>query len=363
ATGGEAQRLTFHSANEYPYEFSRDNKTVYFGAARMDAAANRQYPTGSMPELYAVSVNGGRIDQVLTTPAEDIKWSNNGKIMLYHDKKGGENPWRKHHQSAIARDIWMMDAQTGKHTQLTSFAGEDRNPVFADNDKSVYFLSEASGTFNVHKMSLDKGATPTAVTSFKKQPVRFLTAADNGTLCFSYDGDIYTKSNGGEAKKVAITISADAKNNNERTVNVTGGVQDLAVSPNGKEVAFVYRGEVFVTSVEGGSTKRITNTPEQERNVSFSPDGKSLLYASERGRGWKIYQTQLARKEEPYFFASTILKETPVIENDKLNYQPQYSPDGKEIAFIEERQNLKVYNIASKQVRTLLTDNDLFAMT
>jgi tricorn protease len=71
---------------------------------------------------------------------------------------------------------------------------------------------------------------------------------------------------------------------------------------------------------------------------------------------------QITRKEEPYFFASTVLKETPVIENDKLNYQPVYSPDGKEIAFIEDRMNLKVYNIANKQTRTLLTSNELFAM-
>ena len=363
ATGGEAQRITFHSVNEHPYEFSPDNKTIYFGAARQDAASNRQYPTGAMPELYAVSINGGRVEQVLTTPAEDIKWSKNGKVMLYHDKKGGENTWRKHHQSAIARDIWMYDAQNGKHTMLTSFAGEDRNPVFADNDKTVFYLSEANGTFNVHKMALDKPAAGTAVTAFKKHPVRFLSASNDGTLCFSYDGDIYTKQANGGPQKVAITIAADAKNNNERTVTVTGGVQDLAVSPNGKEVAFIHRGEIFVTSVEGGTTKRITNTPEQERHVSFSPDGKSLLYSSERGSGWKIYQTQLVRKEEPYFFISTLLKETPVIENEKLNYQPQYSPDGKEIAFIEDRQNLKVYNIATKQVRTLLTNNDLFAMT
>jgi Tol biopolymer transport system component/C-terminal processing protease CtpA/Prc len=363
ATGGEAQRLTFHSTNEYPYEYSPDNKTVYFGAARLDAATNRQYPTGAMPELYAVSINGGRVDQVLTTPAEDVKWSKNGKVMLYHDKKGGENMWRKHHQSAIARDIWMYDAQNGKHTMLTSFSGEDRNPVFAENDKTVFYLSEANGTFNVHKLAIDKPATATAVTAFKKHPVRFLSTSNDGILCFSYDGDIYTKQGNGEPQKVAITIAADAKNNNERTVNVTGGVQDLAVSPNNKEVAFIHRGEVFVTSVEGGTTKRITNTPEQERNVSFSPDGKSLLYSSERGKGWKVYQTQLVRKEEPYFFMSTILKETPVIENDKLNYQPLFSPDGKEIAFIEDRQNLKVYNLATKQVRTLLTNNDLFAMT
>jgi Tol biopolymer transport system component len=362
ADGGEARRVTLHSANEFPYEFSRDGKTVYFGAARMDAATNRQFPTGSMPELYSVPVNGGRVTQVMTTPAEDIKWSKNGNVMVYHDKKGGENIWRKHHQSAIARDIWMYDTKSNKHTQLTSFAGEDRNPVFADGDKTVFFLSEANGTFNVHRLSLDKPAQVTAVTNFKKHPVRFLSAADDGTLAFGYDGGIYIKRGNTETQQVNIQIAADAKGNNERIVNVASNVQDLAVSPNGKEVAFIHRGEIFVTSVEGGSTKRITNTTEQERNVSFSPDGKSLLYASERGRGWKIYQTQLVRKEEPYFFASTILKEVPVIENDKLNTQPQFSPDGKEIAFIEDRMTLKVYNIASKQARTVLTNNDLFAM-
>ena len=362
SAGGEVQRLTYHSANEYPYDFSPDGKTVYFGGSRLDAVENRQFPTGSMPELYSVSLAGSRVQQVFTTPAEDVKWNSKGDVLLYHDKKGGENTWRKHHTSAIARDIWMYDAKARKHTKLTSFAGEDRNPVFADNDQTVYFLSEAGGTFNVHKMALaDK--KPAAVTSFTKHPVRFLTAAKDGTLSYSYNGDLYTQKPKSQPQKVNVVIHTEGKSNNERVVTVGTGVRDLAVAPNGKEVAFIYRGEVFVSSVEGGTTKRITNTPEQERNVSFSPDGKSLLYSSERGRGWKIYQAQISRKEEPYFFASTVVKETPIIENDKENYQPEFSPDGKEIAFIEDRMYLKVYNLASKQVRTLLTTNELFSMS
>jgi Tol biopolymer transport system component len=170
------------------------------------------------------------------------------------------------------------------------------------------------------------------------------------------------KTSDAEPRKVPVTIQSEGKSNNERIVTVTGGVRDLDVSPSGREVAFIYRGEVFVTSVDGGSTKRVTNTPGQETNVSFSPDGKSLIYASERGGSWNIYQTTMQRKEEPYFFASTLLKETPVIENTHENYEPQYSPDGKEIAFIENRMTLKVYNFASRQARTLLTNNDLFAM-
>jgi len=363
ATGGEAQRLTFHSAPEYPYAFSPDDKTVYFGSARLDAATNRQFPTASQPELYQVAVMGGRVKQVLTTPAEDVKFSQDGQIMLYHDKKGGENTWRKHHVSSVARDLWSYNTKTGKHSQLTSYAGEDRNPIFADNDKTVYYLSEKSGTFNVHKMDLNNPGGATQVTSFATHPIRFLTGADNGTLCFSYDGQLYTKLSQAEAQKLNIVIATDAKTNNERIVPVTNGVRDMAVSPTGKEVAFIYRGEVFVTAVEGSVTKRITNTPEQERNVSFSPDGKALLYASERGKGWKIFQTEIERKEEPYFYAATLLKETPIINNDKENYEPEYSPDGKEIAFVEDRMTLKVYNLKSKQVRTLLSTNELFSMS
>jgi Tol biopolymer transport system component/C-terminal processing protease CtpA/Prc len=361
AQGGEARRLTFHSAAEYPYDFSANDQSVLFGSSRMDAASNRQFPAASQPELYQVGISGGRVTQVLTTPAEDAKYSADGKLLIYHDKKGGENTWRKHHVSSIARDIWLYNTTTGRHTKLTGFAGEDRNPVFAENDQSVYYLSEAAGSFNVYHLA--EGGSPQQLTHFTQHPVRFLSKAADGTLCFSYDGHLYTLQPGREPKKVPVVLNSDYKVNNEKILPVTGGARDLAVSPNGKEVAFVFRGEVFVTSVDGGTTKRITNTPEQERKVSFSPDGRSLLYSSERGNSWKIFQTTISRKEEPYFFTATVLKETPVISNDKENYQPSYSPDGKEIAFVENRNTLKIYNIASGQVRTLLTAHELFSMS
>lgn len=94
AEGGEAKRLTFHSAHEYPYAFSPDDKNIYFSAARLDTAANRGFPTASQPELYRVPTGGGRVEQVLTTPADDVKVSRNGQLLLYQDKKGGENTWR-----------------------------------------------------------------------------------------------------------------------------------------------------------------------------------------------------------------------------------------------------------------------------
>ncbi|TDO22259.1 S41 family peptidase [Sediminibacterium goheungense] len=361
AEGGEAKRITWHSAPEFPYSFTNDNKSVIFGSTRMDVASNRTYPTGSQPELYKVGINGGRVEQVLSTPAELVNLSSNGQYMLYQDKKGGENQWRKHHTSSIARDIWVYDNNAKTHKKITSFNGEDRNPVFTDGDKAFYYLSEESGSFNVHKMGLEGGKSQ-QLTSFKKHPVRFLTLANDGTLCFGYDGELYTMKGNGRPQKVSVSIVADARTNNTKIVPVSGGVRDMAVSPNGKEVAYIYRGEVFVSSVDGGITKRITNTPEQERLVSFSPDGKTLLYTSERGNSWKIFETKKQRAEEPYFYASTVLNETAVISNSNENYQPSYSPDGKEIAYVENRMTLKVYNIASKQSRTILTDKEIFSM-
>jgi len=110
-----------------------------------------------------------------------------------------------------------------------------------------------------------------------------------------------------------------------------------------------------------GVTKRFTNTPVAETGVNFASDGKSILYCSERDGKWSIYETKMERKEEPYFYASTLLKETAVIENKNTNTQPLYSPDGKEIAFIENRNQLRIYNLATKQSRTILTGDQLFA--
>jgi Tol biopolymer transport system component/C-terminal processing protease CtpA/Prc len=361
--GGEPTRLTYYSNPEYPYSFSADDKFVILGGQRLDATSHRQYPTASQPELYQVAVTGSKVQQVWTVPAEDIKVSKNGQLMIYHDKKGGENPWRKHHLSAIARDIWIFDKNTGKHTMLTAFQGEDRNPVFSTDEKSIYYLSEESGTFNVHLLNIQNPQQKQQITSFKSHPVRFLSIAKDGTLCFTYNGEIYTLKAGGQPAKINIAIRTEGKKNNQQIIAINGNVSEMAISPNGKEIAYIVRGEVFASSVEGGMTKRITNTPEQERYVNFSPDGNAIMYASERNGLWSIYETQKIKAEEPYFYASTLLKEEALIKNQNENDQPKYSPDGKEIAFIENRRSLKIFNIASKQSRTLLTPNELFYMS
>jgi tricorn protease len=181
----------------------------------------------------------------------------------------------------------------------------------------------------------------------------------NGTLSFGYDGELYTMKEGEQPKKINVNIRTQEKSNSDKFITINGGVQEMAVNPNGKEIAFVARGEVFVTSIDGSLTKRITNTPETERFITFTPDGQSLVYSSERNGKWSIYKV---REEEPFFFASTLLKEEAVVETKEDNYLPEYSPDGKKLAYIAGRRTLRIQDVESGNTVDLLTPEDLFHM-
>ena len=349
--GGSAKRLTYNSSNDYPCSVQADG-TVYFSSSRLDSELNSQFPTGALSELYSID-NEGNLNQVLTTPAEAAQWNKDGSKLIYHDKKGYEDDWRKHHTSSVTRDVWMYDPSSKEHTQLTDFNGEDRNPIWSADEQSFYYLSEESGSFNVWKKGIN-GANKSQLTSLKNHPVRFLSMSVSGTMAFSYDGELYTLKEGGEPTKVVIQINNDEDFNVTELIDVKGEVSEMTLSPNGKEIAFIARGEIFVTAVDFSETKRITNTPEQERSVSFSPDGRSLLFASERNESWNIYRVNLTREEEKYFYSSTVLKEEEVVVTDQETFQPAFSPDGKEVAFLEERVILRVKNLESKETRTIL---------
>lgn len=362
AMGGPASRLTYHSNGEFPFSFSSDDQSVIFGALRQDDVKHRQYPTGSQPELYSVKVLGSRVHQLLTIPAEYAQVSRDGNTMLYHDKKGYENEWRKHHTSSVTRDIWSWDRTTNEHKMITSYEGEDRQPIFNDDESGFYFLSESGGgTFNVFQSSFSNPSQRTQLTDYNLHPVRFLSYG-GGKLCYGYDGEIYTMPEKGQPTKLNVNIRTQDKSNADKYISVSGGIREMSVSPDGKEIAFIARGEVFVTSVDHSYTKRITNTPEQERFVRWSHDGKSVIYSSERDSKWSIYHSKKVRDEEPFFYASTLIEEEALIENDEDNYLPELSPDGNAIAYIAGRRSLVVMDLKSKAKKTILTPEELFHM-
>lgn len=349
AKGGAPTRLTTHSGKETPIAF-KDNDHVLFSANIMPTAQSNLFAANEFSQVYEVSTEGGRPKLYSVLPMENISINKNGQV-LYHDKKGYEDAWRKHHTSPITRDIWMLD--NGKYQKLTTFKGEDRNPVWAADNQSFYYLSEQDGSFNIYRRNIASGKD-TQITQQKKNPIRFLTSSDNGLLCYGFDGEIYTVKEGGQPQKVNISITTDNDEPSLIRKVQSWGATEIALSPDAKEVAFVMHGDVYVTSTEYKTTKRITDTPQQERNLSFAPDGRSLVYASERNGVWQIFQAKIKNEKEKNFTYCTEVEEEQLTKTNVTSQYPAYSPDGKEVAFYEDRATLRIINLKSKEVRTVL---------
>lgn len=346
AKGGAPTRLTTHSGKETPIAF-KDNDHVLFSANIMPTAQSNLF---AFSQVYEVSTEGGRPKLYSVLPMENISINKNGQV-LYHDKKGYEDAWRKHHTSPITRDIWMLD--NGKYQKLTTFKGEDRNPVWAADNQSFYYLSEQDGSFNIYRRNIASGKD-TQITQQKKNPIRFLTSSNDGLLCYGFDGEIYTVKEGAQPQKVSISITTDNDEPSLIRKVQSWGATEIALSPDAKEVAFVMHGDVYVTSTEYKTTKRITDTPQQERNLSFAPDGRSLVYASERNGVWQIFQAKIKNEKEKNFTYSTEVEEEQLTKTNVTSQYPAYSPDGKEVAFYEDRATLRIINLKSKEVRTVL---------
>lgn len=362
ASGGEVNRVTTHSNDEVPWSFTPDGSKIYFSANLQTSAQSRVYTKKPyLRELYAVQTEGGAQTLVLPTSAEEISPLASGEGFFYQDRPGAEEIWRKHHTSAAACDIWLY--KDGKHTKLTDFNGEDRVPRLAPDGKNVYFLSERDGSFNLYSFSVEAPSEVTRHTYHELHPVRSLTIADNGTLCYSYDGSIYIKRKDGKSRKLKITVNESEFSAAPKYEVPVRPSDCAAVSPDGSQMVFAFRGELYVTSTDTNPlTRRITNSVASEADPVFSPDGRTLVYASEKSGKWNLYRITLGEEDDDFITAANLVEE-PLLQNAGFDRRmPLFSPDGKELSFIENRDRLMVMNLADAQVRQV-TDGSHISQT
>lgn len=360
STGGVATRLTFNSAAEIPQTFTADGKEVIYTATIQDPATSALFPSGVLSEVYKIGLEQKRPVQLLGTPANNIVLLPDGSF-VYEDIKGLEDNFRKHHTSSVTRDIWRYDPSGPTHTNLTPRAGEDLSPAVTADGSTMYFISEREGdnSLNVYSMSLQAPSlAPKRVTDFSTHPVRFLSVASDGTLAYAYNGEIFTQK-GAEGTPVKVNIDITADYSSEPYELSFSRADESALSPDGKQIAFVKRGEVFVTSVEYPSTKQVTHTVEGESDVVWGRDNRTLYYTSERDGHYNIYKATIVRDSDPNFSNATLIEETPLFDvSDTVDRTvPSISPDGKKMAFVEDRNRLMVMDLASGEVKALTTGN------
>ncbi len=348
AEGGAPRRITDYPGSETPKAVLPDGRVVFLANLQPDV------DWGGFPgetQVYAAGSDGKRPELLTSVTMSEISIRPDG-AMLYEDYKGYEDPFRKHHRSSVTRDIWLC--KDGSYKQLSGFEGEDRQPVFGPDGDSFYFISERGGsTLNIYRSSISAPGECKPLTSYKDNPVRYISVASDGTVAYSYNGDLYTIRDGGTPAKVDITVWCDESEREMTKLNLSNA-SSMALSPDGKEIAVVIRGDVFVTSTEYPTTRRITNTPGQERGVCFSKDGRELYYAAERDGCWGIYRSVLGSKSDKLFTYAVNPREELFSEPGETSFQPLVSPDGKWVAYLRDRTELVVRPAKGGKVRSLL---------
>lgn len=348
--GGPARRITYNnSLRQVPVAFLDDTHVIYDQNLRPTTEMGI-FPFGSFSQLYKQSINGGRPTLFSATAMKMPSIAPDGRI-LYTDIKGYEDEFRKHHISPIARDIWLWTpgGALGTYRKITDFGGEDRNAIWLPDGKSFLYTSEKDGTFNVYRSTIDGSGEAVQLTKFTKHPVRYMSGDRNGNVAFSWNGALYYMPFGGEAKEVKVDVLADYTVDPTKKVTLSRGLTDGVISPDGKEMIFTVRGDVYATSVEYETTKRITDTPGQERSVTISPDGRKIIYDSERDGKWNLYMAEIVRKEDKLFTYATEIKETRLTNAAGPSQQPIISPDGKKVAFLRDRTALYVLDLDTKK--------------
>lgn len=358
--GGKPKRLTTNSASE-TLQGWLDNTHVLYSSMLMGSMNDILFP-GDYAQVYSVDIDAHRPEMFSTLPMEDISINGNGQV-LYHNKKGYEDHWRKHHRSPICRDIYMTQVKGKRtYTKMSTEMCEHRTPVWAPNGTDYYYTSEHDGTINIYKASAN-GGKATQLTHYKDYPVRYLTSSNQGVLCYSWDGGLYILKEGSKPQRVKVTINIDDEEHVIQPRNLTSGAGDMTTNKDEKEFVFVANGEVYVTTMDYSTARRITKTTENEKQPTLSPDGRTIVYASERNNTWGLYAAKLVNEKDKGFTYATDIKEEPLLVGKESYICPKYSPDGKKIAYIADKNELRVLDLSTKQSVVIMPAKDMFTYT
>ncbi|NOZ79990.1 MAG: peptidase S41 [Acidobacteria bacterium] len=335
------RRLTFASLGDTPVDVTPDGKAVVFVSRRDESVR-------WMAGIYAVQVDGGTPRLVQAALGDWAAFSPNGFDLAY--VRGVTKWWRRGYRGAANREIWLH-TDDGSDVQVTRFEGDDDFPSWA-GPHTIVFLSARSGRKNVFTINVVTGAVA-QLTHHDGSDVRApRCSADGRLVAYEFEDGLWTvPASGGEPRRLHIEAPADFIRPSIEHRKETKGAEELAVSPDGKLAAFVVHGDVFVTAIRSKKelalakppTVRVTATPAREKDIAWAPDGKSLIFTSDRAGNDDLYRV---RPRDPklgwlssFEFPVTRLTKSPAEE--RLG---RFSPGGKRIAYVRGRGDLVVMN-------------------
>jgi len=330
---GEVTRLTFDDANELVSGWSRDSKAIYFQST--------SHEISGLLDVYRVAADGGTPMQVAGdryTTEYFAAPAPSGELAITARANAASQWWRKGHSHLDESEIWIV--RNTAYEPVTKGGAKDAWPMWGGDGKTLYFMSDRSGAQNIW-------STTKQVTTFKDGRVLWPTISNDGrTIAFERDFGIWTvDTSSGQAREVAITLHGAPAAAAVEHRTFTDQVQELALSPDGKKIAFTVHGEIFSASAkDGGDAARVTNTVGDDAELAWAPDSRRLAYMSDRDGTNHLFL---------YDFGTG--RETQLTSGRGRDDMPRFSPDGKWLAFERDSRELRVIDPTSKEERLIAT--------
>ena len=345
--GGDIRRLTFSDNAEIPTAFAPDGKHIYFHSQK----------TGELnwePRMYRVATAGGQSWRITEASGSYPRPSPDGRQLAF--TRGVSKWWRTGYRGSANWDVWLHDLASGEFTQLTDFDGTDMYPCWDARSAGVYFLSDREDTHNVWYQPA-RGGQARKITSVTGDRVRdFAVSADGRRLAYTQWDKIFVAAlPRGATQEIEVTAGSDSTRNAIELKTLTSDASEAKASPDGKEVALVARGEIFVIKTEPDKpTRRVTNSVARDWHVTWSPDGKALYFVSDREGQEDIYRA-VSGDDPPQGLSDSLrFRIERVTENAETELAPRISPDGEKLSFVRGRGDLYIRDLKSGVEHRLL---------
>ena len=345
AAGGEPTQLTFHSEGCTLDDWFPDGESLLI-------RASRDHFWRRAERFYRISATERSTEKLLFDAYGSTgQLSPDGNKLLF--TREGERWWRQGYRGSRTSQIWLADLKPGAFTEVVKRPTESRSPLWQPDGKGFFYVSAESGSRNIWQRDLESGQER-QLTSFEKDLVLWpCISRDGTTIVFRHFTDFYRLATGGDGKPHRINITADVdrfkKPIQRRTLKAA---TDVEFTSDGLEIAFIAGGDVWVMDTEFREPRQVTNTPEEERNPAFSPDGKTIIYLSDAGGQGDIWQAT-RDDEEKYWWQNDSFKLEALTKTAEVESNLQWSPTGDLIVFVRERGDMWVMKPDGKEARRL----------
>ena len=351
-TGGKPKRLTYSALverdqvgermgpNNIVMGWTPDGKQIVYRSKQWCFS-------GLRAQLCKVDAEGGLPEFIPTTEGGFCSYSPDGKKLAMNRMFREFRTW-KYYRGGQADDIWINTVGSTKLEKITDNDAQDIFPMWIGNE--IYYLSDRDRTMNLFVYDT-KSKQSRKVTNFTEYDCKFPAHSADGYVVFENGGYIYKYDvRKGAAEKVTIQLADD--NVWSRTEYRSGNlsINGYSLSPDGKRVLMVARGDIFSLPAEKGPVVNISRSPgSHEREAEWSPDGSRIAWFSDASGEYEIYTAPADNMTQATRLTSF---------NEGYPTNLQWSPDGKKLYFSTLHWDVYELDVDSKALARIIVGKD-----